>query len=128
MVASLTLAELLVLHARLIQRTGGLGGVREPGLLEAALARPWATFGGVELHPDLWSKAAALLESLCQNHAFVDGNQRVALVATGLFLERNGYTLMATNEEAAAFILSVARGDSPHATITAWLAAHAMSL
>jgi death-on-curing protein len=86
----LTLNEVLVLHARLIQRTGGSRGARDVGLLESALARPRTTFEGSDLYPDLWSKAAALMHSLAQNHPFVDGNKRVALTVTGIFIELNG--------------------------------------
>ena len=71
--------EVLLMHARLIQRTGGSGGVRDMGLLESALARSQATFEGEDLYSDLWNKAAALMESLIKNHPFVDGNKRAAL-------------------------------------------------
>jgi death-on-curing protein len=79
-----TPAEVLLLHARLIQRTGGSSGVRDMGLLGSALARPQATFGHNDLYPDLWSKAAALMPSLIKNHPFVDGNKRTALAATSI--------------------------------------------
>jgi len=70
------------------------------GLLESALARPQATFEGVDLYSDLWTKAASLMHSLVQNHPFIDGNKRTALVATGLFVELNGFELTASNDEA----------------------------
>jgi death-on-curing protein len=95
----LTLEEVLLPHARLIQRTGGSGGVRDIGLLDSALARQ-ATFGGKDLYSSLWHKAAALMHSLIKNHPFVDGNN---LTATGLFLELNGYTLTANNEQVLDF-------------------------
>jgi death-on-curing protein len=78
-VRSVTLEEVLLLHARLIQRTGGSGGVHDIDLLDPAMARPRATFEGEELYPDLWHKAAALMHSLVKNHPFVDGNKRTAL-------------------------------------------------
>lgn len=71
-------------------RYGGQGGVRDFGLLESALAQPEASFAGAWLHPDLQTMAAAYAYHLCQNHPFVDGNKRTALVCALVFLELNG--------------------------------------
>jgi death-on-curing protein len=120
----LTIEEVLLLHARLIQRTGGGGGVRDVGLLESALARPRAAFEDRDLYPGLWNKAAALMQSLIKNHPFVDGNKRTALTATGLFLELNGYMLTASNDEAARFALQAAAGDVDVAAMAAWIESH----
>jgi death-on-curing protein len=117
----LTLEEMLLLHARLIQRTGGSGGVRDMGALESALARPRTTFEGQDLYPDLWHKAAALMQSLIRNHPFVDGNKRTALTATGLFLELNGYMLTANNDEAASIALQAAVGEIDVAAMAVWI-------
>jgi len=120
----LTLEEVLLLHARLIQRTGGSGGVRDMGLLDSPLARPRATFGREDLCPGLWRKAAALMHSLIKNHPFVDGNKRTSLTATGLFLELNGYTMTAGNEEALDFTRRAAVGGIDVASMAAWLETH----
>ena len=120
----LTVNEVLLLHARVIQRTGGSGGVRDMGLLESALARPRATFGGADLYPDLWTKAAALAHSLAQNHPFVDGNKRDALAAMGIFLELNGCWLTASNGDAAAFIQHLVTGGIGIEEMAAWLRTH----
>jgi death-on-curing protein len=120
----LTVNEVLLLHARVIQRTGGSRGVRDMGLLESALARPRATFGGADLYPDLWTKAAALAHSLAQNHPFVDGNKRVALAAMGILLELNGCWLTASNEDAAAFIQRLVTGGIGIEETAAWLRTH----
>lgn len=64
--------------------------VRDSGLLGAAVARPQTTIGGADAYPDLWSKAAALLDSVVRNHALVDGNERLGWLATATFLELNG--------------------------------------
>lgn len=120
----LTIEEVLLLHARLIQRTGGSGGMRDMGLLESALARPRATYEGQDLYPDLWNKAAPLMQSLIRNHPFVDGNKRAAFTATGLFLELNGYMLTASNDEAARFALRTAVGEVDAEAIAAWLQDH----
>jgi death-on-curing protein len=124
----LTAAEVLLLHARLIQRTGGDEGVRDLALLESALARPQATFEGRELYPDLWTKAAALMESLIRNHPFVDGNKRAALVATAIFLELNGHELTATNDQVLDFTRRVVRGEVALREMGAWLKAHSRPL
>ena len=116
-----TTSEVLLLHARLIQRTGGGGGVRDMGLLESALARPQATFDQNELYPDLWSKAAALMHSAIKNHPFVDGNKRTALTAAGLFLELNGYRLVASNQAALEFTQSAAVGRVELGEMARWL-------
>src|SRR5207249_1155629 len=81
----LELAEVLELHRRLIEQSGGLQGVRDPGQVEAALAQPQMTFGGQELYPTLADKAAALGFALIRNHPFVDGNKRVGQAAMELF-------------------------------------------
>ena len=95
----LTTEQVLFLHARLIQETGGSFGVRDIGLLKAAIARSQSTFDGDDLYPDLISKAAALLHSLIENHPYVDGNKRVGITAAGLFLEMNGMRLIASSKE-----------------------------
>lgn len=115
-------AQVLFIHARLIAETGGSPGVRDVGLLEAAVARPQATFGGEELYPDLFGKAAALMSSLILNHPFVDGNKRAGITATAMFLRLNGYALTVTNDELERFTLEVASDNPPLASIAAWLA------
>ncbi len=116
---------LLFLHERLIAGFGGSLGLRDEGGLLAALARPRATFGGQPLYPTLFEKAAALLESLCVNHPFVDGNKRVAFSAAGLFLELNGWRLTASPDEAEPFMLAVASGTCGKEEIRIWLEQHA---
>ena len=117
----LSLTEILLLHARLIQQTGGAEGVRDLARLESAIERPQAMFDGADLYPDLWSKAAALMESLIQNHPFVDGNKRTGLAAAAILLERNGHRLAADNNEVFDFTMNVARGEVRRQEITRWL-------
>ena len=117
----LSLAEVLLVHARLIQQTGGAEGVRDLALLESVVAHPRATFTGKDLYPDVWEKAAALMESLVQNHPFVDGNKRTGLVAAGIMLEWNGYRVTADNHQMFYFTMTLARGDIRREQITQWL-------
>jgi death-on-curing protein len=98
----LTVAEVLTMHADQIERYGGSHGVRDPGLLEAALYRPQTGY-----YADLIEEAAALWESLAQNHAFIDGNKRAAFAATYTFLVINGARLTADPEETYAFIAAL---------------------
>ena len=113
--------QVLFIHALLIQETGGSFGVRDIGLLEAAVARSQGTFDGDDLYPDLLSKAAAMLQSLVENHPFVDGNKRVGITATGLFLKMNGVRLIAESKELEEFTLGIAKGGMDISEIRAWL-------
>ena len=123
----LTTNEVLLLHARLIQRTGGSRGVRDIGLLESALARPQATFDGADPYPDLWAKAAALTHSLAQNHPFVDSNKRTALTAMGVFLELNSYRLTASKEDAVDLLHRVVAGRIDLQELAVWLRTHSQA-
>jgi death-on-curing protein len=95
----LTLAEVLAIHADQIEKYGGVRGVRDAGLLEAALFRPQTGY-----YADLIEEAAALWESLAQNHPFIDGNKRTAFAATYTFLAINGAQVTADAEETYIFI------------------------
>ena len=96
----LTLDELLAIHERLIDRFGGSAGVRDLGLAESALYRPQSGY-----YEDVVAMAAALFESLLINHAFVDGNKRVAFFATDVFLRMNGWRLVVDDREAYMFLI-----------------------
>jgi death-on-curing protein len=117
----LTPEQVLFIHARLVAETGGMHGVRDIGLFESAVARPQATFDGAELYPDLFMKAAALLDSLINNHPFTDGNKRTGIAAAALLLRLNGYCLTASNPELERFTLQVAIHHLPLSQIAAWL-------
>jgi death on curing protein len=104
----LTLAELLHVAARVV---GPDYGVRDYGLLEAALARPQATAFGKDAYPNPDVKAAALLHSIARNHALIDGNKRLALASVIAFHGINGRRLTLTNDEAYHLVMSVAAGD-----------------
>ena len=85
--------------------------VRDIGLLESALARPRATAYGAEAYRDLHAKAAALLHSVANGHALLDGNKRLALAAVVAFLGINGHGLTMTNDEAYELVMAVAAGE-----------------
>ena len=104
----LTLEEILGVAVRVI---GSDVALRDAGLLEAAVARPRASAFGADAYPDLHSKAAALLLSICQNHALIDGNKRLALAATIVMLGVNGWKLTLTNDEAYDLVIAVTSGE-----------------
>lgn len=118
--------QVLFIHARIIDETGGAHGVRDIGLLQSAVARPRATFDGNELYPDIFLKAAAIMESLARNHPFLDGNKRTAISATGVFLAINGLRLEATQKELVRFSLDMAVGKLSNAAVVEWLKKHCM--
>jgi death-on-curing protein len=115
-----TLTETIELHARLIDRFGGKGGVRDMGLLESALMRPQTGY-----YKTLSLEAAALLQSLSQNHAFVDGNKRVAFATTAIFLRMNGYRLKVDADNGESFLIEkVIKNKAELNDIADWLEKH----
>jgi len=104
----LTLDELLGIAARVID---GQVALRDAGLLESAAARPQATVFGADAYPDLHSKTAALLISICKNRALVDENKRVALAAAIVMLGLNGWVLTLTNDEAYDLVIAISSGE-----------------
>ena len=90
---------------------GGPVQVRDLGLLDAAVHRPQASVLGQDAYPDLWTKAAALLHSLARNHPLVDGNKRLAWLATWVFLAKNGIELDPPDDDAYGLVVSVAAGE-----------------
>ena len=104
----LTIEDLLIVAERVI---GGDVLLRDAGLLESAAARPKTTVFGEDAYPDLHSKAAALLLSICKNHALIDGNKRLALAATIVMLGVNGWKLSLTNAEAYDVVIAIASSE-----------------
>ncbi len=117
----LTAEQILFIHARVVAETGGSGGIRDLNMLLSALGRPRASFDGKDLYPDLFAKAAALMESLINNHPFIDGNKRVGIAAAALFLRINGQQLQVSNAELERFTLKVAQSRRSLEEIAEWL-------
>jgi len=116
----LTPEQVLFLHSRLVSETGGAHGVRDLGMLLSSLGRPQTTFEDKELYPDLFTKTAALMDSLVRNHPFVDGNKRTAITAAGIFLSINRYQLKVENSEMVRFTLACAQSQLNLEEITEW--------
>jgi death-on-curing protein len=121
MTVYLSVQQVLFLHMRLIEETGGSYGILDLGMLEAAVARPRPKFGGEELYPGLAAKAAALMQSIILNHPMVDGNKRLGITAAGIFLQINGLPLRASNAALEAFTMRVAQGGVGFEEIASWL-------
>lgn len=121
----LTIAEVLAMHDDQIKREGGAAGVRDMGALESALYRPQTGY-----YDDLIGEAAALWESLSQNHPFVDGNKRTAFAATYTFLMINGYEFAAgTEHESVPFVSGLYEANSFNfEKLVPWLRAQTKSI
>ena len=120
----LTLGEVVALQQRALSQSGGAAGIRNLGLLESALAQPKATFDGVDLHPTLIEKAAALGFALVANHAFVDGNKRIGHAAMEVFLIMNGLEIDAGVDEQERLMLDIASGQRQRDDLAEWLRHH----
>jgi death-on-curing protein len=116
----LSAEQILFIHARLIEETGGSHGVRDLGMLLSAIGRPQDSFDDQDLYSDLFSKTGALMESLICNHPFVDGNKRTGVTAAGLFLRRNGYRLIANNADLVAITMKIAQSQIDLEELTIW--------
>lgn len=116
----LAVAEALEIHRQLVQEFGGSPTVRDLGRLEAALFRPQTGY-----YADLAEEAAALMESLVNNHPFLDGNKRIGFVVTDTFLRMNGHSLEVAPVAAHRFITErIAKGEFRFAVLTDWIRAH----
>jgi death-on-curing protein len=112
--------ELLVIHEKVIEETGGNKGVLNFGNLKASVSRPFAAFGDQELVPDLTAKVAAQIHAISSYHPFVDGNKRTALVAADVCLRLNGYYLT-NSDEVEPYFWSIARGERSVEDIESWV-------
>ena len=124
----ITLEEALAIHTQVVDATGGSHGVRDKGGLEAALARPRATFAGEDLYPDPIAKAAALLESIIKNHPFVDGNKRAGYTLGRLTLITFDLDLKASDDEEYDMVIQVATGKLDVDGIVVWMKEHVVSM
>jgi death-on-curing protein len=118
------LEDVLKLHELSIRDFGGSNGVRDSGLLESAIARPFQTFGGEDLYQTVIEKAAALGESLIINHPFIDGNKRTGALAILSLLAEYKYKSSANQDDFYKFIISISTGEIKFDEIVSWLKAN----
>lgn len=124
----LTLAEVLDLHRRVIEQSGGANGIRDLGGLESALAQPQMTFNGNDLYASVESKAAAICFSLVMNHPFIDGNKRIGHAAMETFLVLNGFELISGVDDSERTILQLAAGRLTRDDLLTWVTDHLQPL
>ncbi len=120
----LTVEEIAALHDKLIDRTGGSHGLRDRNLLESAVYSAMSGFEGSEAYPTIEEKAARLMYSLTNNHAFVDGNKRIGVFTMLMTLQLNNVTIRYTQTELISLGLSVADGKTGYNEILEWITEH----
>ena len=116
--------QILRIHSSLITKTGGIDGVRAYNLLDSSLKSIFQTFDGKELYPSILDKAAQLCYSLIENHPFLDGNKRIGIHLTLIFLRINGIDLNYSQEELIDFGLKIALGKMKKDEIKEWFVNH----
>ena len=120
----LTTDQILKLHGQLIKTTGGLDGVRDKGLVESSLSSAFEVYFGVERYPTVEEKAARLCYSLVKNHAFLDGNKRIAVFTMLVFLELNGIILDCEDDEIVNLGLGAAASELDYEDILEFIQSH----
>ncbi len=121
-----TIEQVLDLHEDAVRLFGGRSPIHDFTMLHSAIERPKATFGGVDLYPDVYTKAAALISSMVLNHPFDDGNKRTALLTTLLFFHLNGYELLCEQfgDETYDFVLGIDLKKYDFDAVVKWLKNH----
>ncbi len=117
----ISIKEVEIIHNILIDKFGGSKGIRDIGLLESALARPFATFDNNDLYPNPTEKASAILESIVINHPFIDGNKRTAYTLMRLILLENGLDIIASQESKYDLVISASTGKFRFDEIKNWI-------
>lgn len=117
----LTKEEILVLHQQLIDRYGGLPGIRDEGLLDSALNTPFQGFGKIDFYPTIPEKAVRLRFGLVKNHPFFDGNKRIGAMVLTVLLDLNHYSLRATKGELSKIILQLAANEISDKDLLQWV-------
>jgi death on curing protein len=115
------LADILDIHEKSLKDYGGGSGIRDIGLLESAIARPFQTFGGEDLYPDAFTKAAALGESLIINHPFVDGNKRTGIVGVLTLLMEYNFYVNSSEDDLYNLTIDISTGKIKFDEIVEWL-------
>ena len=123
----LTKDEIIILHEKLLQATGGLTGIRDTGLLESAVMNCMQTFDEAELYPTIIEKAARIAFSICKNHPFNDGNKRVAVLAMLVMLKINKVELLYTQQELIDLGLGIADSCIDYPQILDWIKSHTVT-
>ena len=124
----ITRAEVLIIHNEIVFAHGGANGVRDVGGLDSAIARPFQSFGGEDLYPSVFEKAAAIGESIIMNHPFIDGNKRTGYVLMETLLRIEGLKITATDDLLYAFVIDISTGNARFEQIVEWLKQNTFSV
>ena len=116
--------DVIMIHSRIIQATGGIDGLRDRPGLEAAIAAPLQSFGGEDLFPTDVEKIVRLSYGLASNHAFLDGNKRIGAMMVQLLLKWNGYRLRLEQGELADMFIAIADGTKGGDDLLQWVRTH----
>lgn len=120
----LTIEEITALHKKLIDRTGGSQGLRDKNLLESAVYSAMSSFEGDEIYSTVEEKAARLMYSLINNHAFIDGNKRIGAFVMLITMQLNNSLIEYSQDELVELSLSVAEGKTEYSKILDWIIKH----
>ena len=120
----ITADDVIQIHSRVIQRSGGMDGLRDRASLEAAVSAPMQSFGGQDLYPTAVEKIARLGYGLASNHAFVDGNKRIGAMMTQLLLKWNGFQMSLCSGELADMFIAIADGSAKESDLLDWIQEH----
>ena len=120
----ITADDVIQIHSRVIQRSGGMDGLRDRAGLEAAISAPMQSFGGQDLYPTTVEKIARLGYGLASNHAFVDGNKRIGAMMTQLSLKWNGFQMSLRSGELADMFIAIADGSAKESDLLDWIQEH----
>ncbi|MDQ2087964.1 type II toxin-antitoxin system death-on-curing family toxin [Herbivorax sp. ANBcel31] len=115
------LEELEFFHNQIIERTGGIKGIRDKDLLESSINKPFQTFGGEDLYKEIIDKISAITYSLINNHGFIDGNKRIGVSVMLLLLRLNDVEIKYTQQDLIEFGLIVAKGKYNEESIKEWI-------
>lgn len=120
-VVKINVDEIILIHNHIIVATGGSLGIREPNLLESICNTPFGNYFGKELYPDIYLKAAVIINSLVNYHVFIDGNKRTGLAVMEYFLHKNSYTFTRSQKLKEEFVLHIATTNPDLADIASWI-------
>ena len=120
----ITADDVIQIHSLVIQRSGGMDGLRDRASLEAAVSAPMQSFGGQDLYPTTVEKTARLGYGLASNHAFVDGNKRIGAMMTQLLLKWNGFQMSLRSGELADMFIAIADGSAKESDLLDWIQRH----
>ena len=122
----IALEEIIIFHEKIIEKTGGSQGIRDIGLIESAINRPFQTYDGIELYPEIESKISAITYSLINNHGFVDGNKRIGVSVMLLLLKLNDIKIEYKQEELVDLGIKIAENKCKEEDIKKWIESHSL--